>query len=381
MSSDKIKAIRESMEAEKERAGAVPAIGAPLAVNPDTSAAQAVDDIHPVDAVRAAVSGKGVTLKQLIDSYFTDYRAGRWMVYKRNTDNSTKKDLPRLLEYFGEDRDIATITETEAEDYMDSVSGGKTRHKTPKSMTEAGALSIYYSNRRVFDYGVDKGWIDHNVFRTMDPMAIPYVDRENKPGVRVDEAQVRKIAQAMLQKDSDFVSVRSVLFILLAYGSHIRPGDLLVLKWPELEAMVAAGTASVWAKRLIATYRPAQDEWLKNNHIHNEAGYVFVNSNSDNGVARPAAPGSAGGWFKEKVLEPQHLPRVTINVLSSKTLTPQTAFDGLDPDGDWPIFGPVKFIESSFGHRGMSPEEKARRIAGRKARLAEKSIINKTGGK
>lgn len=369
------------MEAEKDRAGAVPAIGAPLAVNPDTSAALAVDDIRPVDAVRAAVNGKGVTLKQLIDSFFVDYRADRWKVYKWNTDNSTKKDLPRLLEYFGEDRDIATITETEAADYMDSVSGGKTRHKKPKSMTEAGALSIYYSNRRVFDYGVDKGWIDHNVFRTMDPMAIPYVDRENKPGVRVDEAQVRKIAQAMLEHDSDFVSVRSVLFVLLAYGSHIRPGDLLVLTWPELHRMVEDGEVSEWVERLLKTYRSAQAEWLKRNHINNEESFVFVNGNSDNGVARPAAPGSAGGWLKEKILEPQQLPRVTINVLSSKTLTPQTAFDGLDPDGDWPIFGPVKFIESSFGHKGMSPEEKARRIAGRKARLAEKSIINKTGGK
>ena len=379
MSSEK--KILELTETEAVQAMAVPAIGAPLAVNPDTSAAQAVDDIHPVDAVRAVVSGKGVTLKQLIDSFFADYRAGRWKAYKRNTDNSTKKDLPRLTEYFGEDRDIATIDETEAAAYMDSVSFGYTRHKTPKSMTEAGALSIYYSNRRVFDYGVNKGWIDHNVFRTMDPMAIPYVDRENKPGVRVDEAQVRKIAQAMLQQDSDFVSVRSVLFILLAYGSHIRPGDLLVLTWPELDRMVEAGEVSEWVERLLKTYRSAQTEWLKRNHINNNEGFVFVNGNSDNGVARPAAPGSAGGWLKEKILEPQQLPRVTINVLSSRTLTPQTAFDGLDPDGDWPIFGTVKFIEASFGHTGMSPEEKARRIAGRKARRAEKSVLNSNGGK
>lgn len=340
--------------------------------------AVAAQEEPAVSAGDGTAAGKK-TLQQLIDGFFTDYRAGLWKPpYKENTANSVKKDLPRLVKHFGEDRDVSTIVEAEAEDYMDSVSFGSTYRETP--MSANGAYSIYCSDRRLFDYATDKGYVSHNVFRTMDPAAIPIPENKNEPGARVDEAQSKVMAQALLKCEAAFANVRSVLFVLLAYFCHIRPGDLLVIKWTEVEKLEAAGKLSAWVKRLLKTYRPAQGVWLAKNGIRNDGNYVFVNENDDEGKAKPASPGTAGTWLKEKVLNPKGLPEVTINVLSSKKkgMTPQNAFDGLDPEADYPIFGTVTYPEKLIGKR-KSPEEKAKREAGRKEREAKYKAKN--GGK
>ena len=308
-----------------------------------------------------------VTLKQLAKLFFTDYRAHRWKPYSINTDKSTEKDLPRLIRFFGADRVISTIAEADAEDFMDETSFGLTDRKTP--MTEAGALSIYYSARRMFDYAVDGKLLPKNVFRTMDPDAIPEIDREIRPGERVNEAEAKQLARALLDSVPVYGSVKSVLFILLAYGTHLRPGKLMNLTWPELDELEAAGALSPWASRLITSYRPAQEQWLADNRLSNPEEYVFVNGKPEGDTARPAAAGTAGTWLRKKILEPLHLPLVTINVLSSETegVTPQNAFDGLDPAAEYPIYGPVTFPEPVFG-RKKTPEERARKLAARAAR-------------
>ncbi len=325
---------------------------------------------------------KGLTLEQLINRFFADYRAGRWKDYKVNTDNSTQTDLPRLVAYFGNDRDVTTITESEAADFMDTVSCSLTKRSKKKKipMTEAGALAIYYSARRIFDYGKEMGFMPGNVFRTMRSVSIPKPNKGNTAGARLNEEECKRLAKALLDHDSDFGAVRSVLFILLAYGSHLRPGDLLVLTWAQLEKMEAAGEISSWASRLIKTYRPAQKQWLEDSWVDNPAGYVFVNCNIDSGVAQAASAGTAGTWLRDKILKPLGLPLVTINVLASKNdLTPQNAFEDMDPMADYPIFGTVKFLENAFGKSGKSPEERAREVAEREAYLAQCKAKQQTG--
>ena len=324
------------------------------------------------------VQGKGPTLKNVIDRYFTDYRLNP--KYKKNTENSTKKDLPRLISYFGENRDVTTITVAEAEDFVDSVSCSMTkRKKNPKPMTEAGAYSIYRSVVRVIQHAVAQGLIPENVFTQIDEVHIPIPERKDGPGARVDEDQMKKIIDAMIKCKAVFSAVRNVLFIVMAYTCHISPGDLLVLTWPDVDQAKDSGKLSVWVLRLLDSYRPAQEKWLRDNGIVNPKGYVFVNNNAEAGVAVSAAAGTAGTWLRQQILDPLKLPHVTINVLSSKTegLTPQNGFEGLDPEAEYPIFGPVTFPEKTFG-RKRSPEEEARRIAGRAA--CRKAYMDKKGG-
>ena len=326
--------------------------------------------------VSGMATGK-LALQQLAERFFKDYRANRWKPYSLNTDNSTKKDLSRLLRFFGADRQIGTIVEADAEEFMDETSFGLTDRMTP--MTEAGALSVYYSARRIFDYAVEMKLLPKNVFRTMDPDAIPENERDSKPGVRVNEAEVKQLARALLYSEPVYGSVKSVLFILLAYGSHIRPGKLMELTWPELDELETAGALSPWASRLIKSYRPAQEQWLADNRLTNPEAYVFVNGKAEGTVARPAAAGTAGTWLRKMILEPLHLPLVTINVLSSETedVTPQNAFDELDPVAEYPIYGPVTFPEKAFG-RKKSPEERARKKAARAARREKYDAKKKT---
>ncbi len=324
------------------------------------------------------VQGKGPTLKNVIDRYFTDYRLNP--KYKKNTENSTKKDLPRLISYFGENRDVTTITVAEAEDFVDSVSCSMTkRKKNPKPMTEAGAYSIYRSVVRVIQHAVAQGLIPENVFTQIDEVHIPIPERKDGPGARVDEDQMKKIIDAMIKCKAVFSAVRNVLFIVMAYTCHISPGDLLVLTWPDVDQAKDSGKLSVWVLRLLDSYRPAQEKWLRDNGIVNPKGYVFVNNNAEAGVAVSAAAGTAGTWLRQQILDPLKLPHVTINVLSSKTegLTPQNGFEGLDPQADYPIFGPVTFPEKTFG-RKLTPEEVARKKAGRAA--CRKAYMDKKGG-
>ena len=100
----------------------------------------------------AACIVTNIKLKEACDNFLEDYKCGKMGVCKKNTYESTKKDMPRLLSYFGEDRVIDTITAEEAEAYIDAVSFGKTARGT--DMTEGGAASLYYSARRVFDYSL-----------------------------------------------------------------------------------------------------------------------------------------------------------------------------------------------------------------------------------
>lgn len=288
-----------------------------------------------------------IKLKEACDNFLEDYKCGKMGVCKKNTYESTKKDMPRLLDYFGQDRAIDTITAEEAEAYIDAVSFGKTARGT--DMTEGGAASLYYSARRVFDYFFGKA---DNVFRKIPPDAIPRPRRDKAAKVpRFTDQECEKFVKILLNQEPEFTNVKVTLFTLLAFKYQLPPGNLFVMTWSDVEELKENGYFSPFFEKLLANYKGALEEWLVNNEIENIDDYVFVKTTSSTGEAEAADSGFFGTWLKKNIQTPNGLPLVTVNTLSGKK-TPRGPLEMLEGE-DWPILGKI-WIEEKVGFGGSS---------------------------
>lgn len=306
-----------------------------------------------------------IKLKAACDNFLEDYKRGKLGIFKKNTYESTKKDMPRLQQYFGKDRVIDTITAEEAEAYIDAVSFGKTARGT--DMTEGGAASLYYSARRVFDYFFGKA---DNVFRKIPPDAIPRPRRDKAAKVpRFTDEECEKFVKILLNQEPEFTNVKVTLFTLLAFKYQLPPGNLFVMTWSNVEELKENGYFSPFFEKLLANYKGALEEWLENNEIENFDDYVFVKTTSSTGEAEAADSGFFGTWLKKNIQTPNGLPLVTVNTLSGKK-TPRGPLELLEEEG-WPILGKIWIEEKSgFGGNAFSKAEMKAILDKRAARRA-----------
>lgn len=306
-----------------------------------------------------------IKLKEACDNFLEDYKRGKLGIFKKNTYESTKKDMPRLQEFFGKDRVIDTITAEEAEAYIDAVSFGKTARGT--DMTEGGAASLYYSARRVFDYFFGKA---DNVFRKIPPDAIPRPRRDKAAKVpRFTDEECEKFVKLLLNQEPEFTNVKVSLFTLLAFKYQLPPGNLFVMTWSDVEELKENGYFSPFFEKLLANYKGALEEWLVNNEIENIDDYVFVKTTSSTGEAEAADSGFFGTWLKKNIQTPNGLPLVTVNTLSGKK-TPRGPLEMLEGE-DWPILGKIWIEEKAgFGGSAFSKAEMKAILDKRAARRA-----------
>lgn len=313
----------------------------------------------------AAFVVANLTLKKACDQFLKDYKEGKLGVFKKNTFESTKKDMPRLQDFFGKDRVIGTITAEEAEAYIDAVSFGKTARGT--DMTEGGAASLYYSARRVFDYYFGKA---DNVFRKIPPDAIPRPRRDKATKVpRFTNEECEKFVKILLNLEPEFTNVKVALFTLLAFKYQLPPGNLFVLTWDDIAELKDEGLFSPFFEKLLDNYKVALEEWLDNNDIKNFDEFVFVKTTSATGEAEAADSGFFGTWLKKNIQAPNDLPLVTVNTLSGKK-TPRGPLELLEDEG-WSILGKVWIEEKSgFGGSAFSKAEMKAILDKRAARRA-----------
>lgn len=297
-----------------------------------------------------------MTLERAYNNWSEDYKAGKiGNGYVKNTFEKTRDDVKaHSFPFFGKDRDITTIHEEDAEAFMDKVSFGV--NLKGEKMSANGALNIYYSNRRIFDYFHSEGYVEENVFRTMDSACIPEAERSTK-SIDINEEEeycydkMNFLLKKMLDSKSEFAAVKAVSFIYLSYKEQMSSNDLLLLTWSDVKEMSQDGELDNFIIRLLENYRIGQQKWLKGKGMTNPKGYVFAQKNVDYGSeAVPADSSFATYWMKHNMIEryPKLMPRLNINTLRGEKVDDGPLYD-MDCDADYPILGKVYYYDYFTG--------------------------------
>lgn len=272
-------------------------------------------------------------------------------------------------------RDIETITSGDIEVWADRVSFGenksRNKNKEKSKMSDAGAVAVYSSTKRLFAYAVKRGYLSKSPFDGVRRTFIPFVEREKKEKGKTAPAFTKadgvKLVSELLKSKPTFAAVKSVLYTYLAYRYKMMPGKLLTLTWKQLDAEEWV-QKDPFLKQLLGNYRVALDDYLLKNNIDNSKGYVFV-MNKANAKASPMDSGFVGSWVKENILKDNALPNMTAFKLCAKD-APRDVFDEVDAGGDFPILGEITFPTfgsggggARFDHEKIAAERAARKAA------------------
>ena len=266
-------------------------------------------------------------------------------------------------------RDIETITSGDIEVWADRLSFGT--NKIGNEMSDAGAVAVYSSIKRLLAYAVKRGYLSQNPFDGVRRTFIPYVERKKKEKGETAPAFTKedgkKLVSALIKSEPTFAAVKSTLYTILAYRHKKTPGYLLKLTWNQLDADEGV-KADPFLKQLISNYRSALEDYLLKNGIDNSKGYVFV-MNKANAKASPMDSGFVGSWVRENILKPKALPNMTAFKLCAKD-APRDVFEEVDAGGDFPILGEITFPTFGSGgggarydHEKIAAERAARRAA------------------
>lgn len=345
--------------------------------------------VKQTDAKETAVNdvttanGK-VTLKDGVENFWAgDYSRGTLGVFNLNTFRKTLSDARARIYRLGEAKLICEITVGDAEIFMTETMFGGTLNG--REMTPGGARAIHSTGVRLWNYFVDKGFAAENIFSE--------VGAEFKPSAVSGERQVlnkdqfEKAVHALLSKPSDYNEVKPGVFIYLICSAMCRTSDLLELTWDDVDEMLKNQNFDPIGEVLICNYRDAQAKVLDRLKMTNPDNLVFINENPAGGEAKVAYRSFAYNWFREKVLEPNKLPKVSVDSLRLMDPDVYGVLDTLEVGKDYPLLRPVTIgvirtgSSCCFG-AARTKEEKAvidaRREALRSRYVAEHGTVSKT---
>lgn len=324
-----------------------------------------------------------VTLKDGVERYWSgDYSRGVLGPFNFNTFRKTLSDARARIYRLGEGKLICEITVADAESFMMETMFGGTLNG--REMTPGGARAIHSTGVRLWNYFVDKGFATENIFSE--------VGAEFKPSAVSGERQVlnkeqfEKAVHALLNKPSDYNEVKPGVFIYLICSAMCRTSDLLELTWDDVDEMLKNNYFDSIGAVLICNYRDAQNKVLERFKMTNPDNLVFINETPAGGEAKGAYRSFAYNWFREKVLEPNKLPKVSVDSLRLMDHDVYDVLDKLDVGQDYPLLRPVsvgviRTGSSCFG-AVRTKEEKAdidaRREALRSRYVAEHGTVSKT---
>ena len=172
---------------------------------------------------------KGKRPFNMVSDVFDEFMADRRRnpdIAKRTVDTNLTH-INRVTPFIGK-RDIGSITPTQAKELLYDLRdiSNPLNEGHPASGTYAN--KIYATMKQVWDFALQNGYVDSNIFKSNEVKA-PQRDTEERIPLTIEEAE---LVMSSLLKD-DMSSFEMGLFLLMSTG--MRLSEMLALTWREFD--------------------------------------------------------------------------------------------------------------------------------------------------